>query len=151
MDNNLVICGHQQQTRLVSIFSLRRPDGSGYLVLCRASAMAGRCHMNGENEAQTVDSEAQAQTETPKRERSSIAFPYDNLAEAEQLALAIHQHVGPGDCEEDQLAAWLTQSPKSSGFRTQVSAARMFGLIEAGAPGHRLTDLGRRIVDPTQA
>jgi hypothetical protein len=38
--------------------------------------------------------------------------------------------------------------PKSSGYRIQVSAARMFGLVETTSGSHKLSPLGRMIVDP---
>jgi len=90
--------------------------------------------------------------EDGKRQRSAIAFPYTDYENVELLANAIHDHVGLGTCSAGQLAAWTNQSAKSSGFRTQISAARLFGAIEyAEADSLRLTDLGRRIVDPAQA
>ena len=41
-------------------------------------------------------------------------------------------------------------SPKSSGYRIQLSAARMFDLVETTNGSHKLTTLGRAIVDPQQ-
>ncbi|MCY3828730.1 MAG: hypothetical protein OXF89_06310 [Rhodospirillaceae bacterium] len=86
-----------------------------------------------------------------KRERSRIAFPYMALDEAVDVAKAIHKNVGLGECADDQLAPWLGLSPKSSGYRTRISAAKMFGLIE-GVPSaaYKLADLGLRVVDSTQ-
>jgi hypothetical protein len=85
------------------------------------------------------------------RQRSTIGFPYNDLKSAIELAEAIHTHVGTGQCDDTQLAAWTNQSSKSSGFRTQVYAARMFGLLAGeGTGSHSLTDLGRAIVDPDQ-
>lgn len=87
-----------------------------------------------------------------KRERSSIAFPYSHLDNAVEMAKAIHDNVGHGSCDDDQLAAWLHLSPKSSGFRVQLSAARMFGVIETSSDyKHSLSALGRSIIDPKQA
>jgi hypothetical protein len=120
--------------------------------------------MSGQNEAETLDT-VQDSTKganesppgkeaepSPSRQRSTIAFPYNDLADATQFAQAIHDHAGHGDCDDDQLAAWVDQSPKSSGFRTQLSAARLFGVIESdGAGRHKLTTLGQQIVDPGQA
>lgn len=86
------------------------------------------------------------------RQRSTIGFPYADLKASIELAEAIHGNVGTGECDDDQLAAWTEQSPKSSGFRTQVYAARMFGLLSGEGTGkHRLTELGRMIVDPNRA
>ena len=56
-----------------------------------------------------------------------------------------------GECAEDQLAAWTNQSPKSSGFRLQVTTARLFNLVDGGGAALRLTELGRAVVDPAQA
>jgi hypothetical protein len=90
-------------------------------------------------------------SEEGKRQRSTIGFPYTDFENVEGVASAIHANVGHGECSPGQLAAWTDQSAKSSGFRTQLSAARLFGLIEGGEEGVRLTDLGKRIVDPAQA
>jgi hypothetical protein len=84
------------------------------------------------------------------RQRSTISFPYMDLASAIELAKAIHDHVGNGDCDDDQLAAWTDQSAKSSTFRVQVYAARTFGVLEGDGAKHKLTDLGRMIVDPNR-
>jgi hypothetical protein len=55
-----------------------------------------------------------------------------------------------GECDDDQLAAWLKQSPKASTFRVQVYTARTFGILEGDGAKHKLTELGRVIVDPNQ-
>lgn len=91
-------------------------------------------------------------SESEKRERSSIEFPYMSLDEAMEVARAIHTTTGSGQCEADQLAAALKLSMASSGFRVRISTAKMFGLIESerGSGAMRLTDLGHRIVDPSQ-
>lgn len=86
------------------------------------------------------------------RQRSTIAFPYTDYDGAAEVATSIHSNVGHGTCSMTQLAPWMGQSPKSSGFRTQLSAARLFGLIESdNADSYRLTPLGTRVVDPAQA
>jgi hypothetical protein len=83
------------------------------------------------------------------RQRSSIAFPYADLEDVEQIAGKIHGNVGSGVCEDDQLAAWLGLSPKSSGYRVRIAAARLFGVIESPSAGaYQLTDLGKQVVDP---
>lgn len=88
-----------------------------------------------------------------KRQRSAIAFPYTDYDNVESIVRAIHENVGHGDCSGGQLAAWTQQSSKSSGFRVQLSAARLFGVIESGNESDtlRLTDLGRHIMDPNKA
>jgi hypothetical protein len=85
---------------------------------------------------------------TQERQRSTIAFPYVDLQTSIQLAKAIFDNVAGGECDDDQLAAWTSQSPKSSGFRTQVYGARMFGVVVGEASRHRLTELGKTIIDP---
>jgi hypothetical protein len=85
------------------------------------------------------------------RERSKIGFPYMDLESAVALATAIHANVGSGECDDPQLAAWSKQSAKASTFRVQVYAARTFGLLENDGGKHKLTKLGRMIVDPNQA
>jgi hypothetical protein len=66
------------------------------------------------------------------------------------MAQAIHAHVGNNECDDDQLAAWTDQSAKSSGFRNQYYAGRTFGILSGHGNKHRLTDLGKVIVDPNR-
>jgi hypothetical protein len=83
-----------------------------------------------------------------KRQRSSIAFPYMDLGEAIALAKAIHNNVGTGTCSIEQLAPWVKQSPSSSGFRSRLAAARLFGLINTDrSEALQLTELGKLVVD----
>ncbi|HUO20068.1 MAG TPA: hypothetical protein VMU44_09875 [Steroidobacteraceae bacterium] len=90
-------------------------------------------------------------SEEGKRQRSAIGFPYSDYESAAEVATAVHGNVGHGQCSQAQLAAWMGQSVKSSGFRVQLAAARLFGLIESDSPENiRLTELGRRSVDPAQ-
>jgi hypothetical protein len=103
--------------------------------------------MSGETETSADTLELK----NPARQRSAIAFPYSDLKSAMELAEAIHKNVGHGECDDAQLAAWTGQSPKSSGFRTQVYAARMFGLLKGEGGHHSLTPLGQEIVDPKRA
>lgn len=86
--------------------------------------------------------------EIQKRQRSSIAFPYADLQTAVDVARAVHDNVGRGECDDDQLAAWRGQSPKSSTFRIQVYASRTFGVLEGESGRHKLTATGLEIVDP---
>ncbi|MDR3415853.1 MAG: hypothetical protein P4L83_06685 [Nevskia sp.] len=87
-----------------------------------------------------------------KRQRSTIGFPYSDYEDAEKIAQAIHGNVGHGTCSLDQLGPWTNQSPKSSTFRSQVGAARMFGLIESeGTETYRLSPLGVRAIDQAHA
>jgi hypothetical protein len=104
--------------------------------------------MSGKTETMTPPDDSD---EGGKRQRSTIGFPYMALPDAIEIAKAIHDNVSRGSCDEDQLAVWTSQSAKSSGFRVQVSAARMFGLIENDGGSYKLTPLGVSIVSPDQA
>ena len=107
--------------------------------------------MDGSTQGHEPISDAKADQSGTKRERSSIGFPYQTLDEAVELATVIHKNVGAGECADDQLAPWLSLSQKSSTYRLRIYASKMFGLIESQPPSvHKLTDLGRRIVDSSQ-
>lgn len=107
--------------------------------------------MDGSVQGQDASTTVEVEQGRSKRERSSIGFPYLTLDEAVDVANAIHRNVGTGDCSDDQLAPWLSLSQKSSGYRLRISAAKMFGLIESVSAGtYKLTDLGRKVVDPAQ-
>ena len=83
-----------------------------------------------------------------KRERSTIAFPYGDLAEAEAVARPVLDR-GGGEAEYSQLAAWLGhETVNSGGFRLKVATARHFHLIETEGSTIRLSALGRAILDP---
>lgn len=88
-----------------------------------------------------------------KRQRSTIAFPYTDYESCYALAVAVHGNVGHGECTVGQLAAWANQSFKSSTFRSQLAAAKLFGIIESGAEtgNLKLTGLGRQTFDPNKA
>ncbi len=86
--------------------------------------------------------------EPNKREMSTIEFPYSDLADAESIAEAVHS-VG-GSVEWNTLAGKLGVSPDGGGFRSRMSAARMFGLLNWDRVTVTLTDLGLRICDPEQ-
>jgi hypothetical protein len=106
--------------------------------------------MAGQEE--TVVDATRDSDDTQGRQRSTIGFPYVDLKSAIALVSAIHGNVGLGECDDSQLAAWTEQSSKSSTFRNQLSGTRMFGLMATdGAGKHKLTDLGRMIVDPARS
>jgi hypothetical protein len=94
--------------------------------------------------------EASNSSDEGSRQRSKIGFPYVSLKDATALVEAIHGNVGANECDDAQLAAWTGQSTKSSGFRVQVSSARMYGLITTEGTKHKITDLGQMIIDPTR-
>ncbi len=104
--------------------------------------------MTGENTASAEATKSQSDDAAEGRDRSSIGFPYNNLNDAVEVAKAIHTNVGSGDCDDVQLAAWLGMSPKSSGYRVQLSASRMFGLIETVNGRHKLSPFGKMANDP---
>lgn len=109
--------------------------------------------MIGEKESNRKDDDVLPDDdESPGRQRSTIGFPYMHLDDALEVPQAIYGNVGQGECDEDQLAAWLGLSPKSSGFRVRLAAARLFGLIESASNGHlKVSALGRDAVDPNQS
>lgn len=84
-------------------------------------------------------------TETAKkRTQSTIKFPYADLADAEQLARELFNK--GGECQPEQLAAWLGHQTVNSGaFRNKVSAARIFGLVESTRNSIKITESGKKI------
>lgn len=81
------------------------------------------------------------------RTRSTIAFPYSPLKDAETIAVALQDQWG-GTATPEQLAAGLAASPRSGAFRNKITAARIFGGVDVSRGHVALTDLGRRLVDP---
>lgn len=82
----------------------------------------------------------------PKRQMSSIAFPYVDLDTVVALARAMN-NVGGLALTRDQLAGALRQSATSGSFILKTSAARMFGLVEAAQNNKlQLTPIGFDIV-----
>jgi hypothetical protein len=101
------------------------------------SIAAGRSHPAGE-----------AAAEKQSRERSTIVFPYGDLNDALEVAKAIAGKYG-SQCTPEQLAAQLGHdSVKSGSFRTKLSSARAFGVVEISKDRVAITALGRRIVQP---
>jgi len=84
-----------------------------------------------------------------KEARSSTKFPYSDLDEAIKVAQAIHTNAGT-ECNRDQLAAFLSSSPKSGTFRLQIATANHFGLVTSSQGKVKLTELGREILDPNR-
>ena len=84
----------------------------------------------------------------PKRERSRIEFPYADLENAITLVQALRDHAGT-QCSTSQLAAWMNQSSSGGTFRSRLSAARIFGLIEVdrGSGSITATNLGLSIAN----
>lgn len=94
-----------------------------------------------------AEEEPIAESETAKRERSTIQFPYNDLDDAIAIAHAIHQNAGTS-CTIDQLAAYTHQSMTSGAFRLRLGNAAMFGITINERGQVTLTELGRRIADP---
>ena len=101
----------------------------------------------------TIPSEKDGAERDVKRHRSSIRFPYCDYQKCSGLVVAIYDNVGRSECSQEQLAAWTGQSVNSSGFRSQITAAKLFGLIEDGNGDGtlRLTNLGWQTTDLTEA
>jgi hypothetical protein len=91
--------------------------------------------------------QAQGSPRPVKRERSSIGFPYDDLAAALKLVEVAHNTYG-GSCTADQLAAAMRMSTASGSFRMKVSAGRMFGVLGGSGSAIETTLLGNRALDP---
>ena len=78
--------------------------------------------------------------------RSELSFPYADLESCVELAQTILSKAGTS-CDQGELAAWMNQSASGGTFRTRISAAKMFGLIDTGQGRATLTQLGREAVD----
>ncbi len=81
-----------------------------------------------------------------KRERSKIAFVYNDLEGAIDLARTLQTRAGTS-CEVKQLASWMNQSSEGGTFRSILGAARTFGLIETQQGSVTLTVSGREALD----
>lgn len=82
--------------------------------------------------------------------RSRITFPYSDLSAAAEMAKTIYENYGNG-CDLAQLAGQLGSTVTSSTFRSHVSAAKIFGLIERQSKSATLTDRGIAILDPQRS
>jgi hypothetical protein len=105
--------------------------------------------MVSDNEAAPEDVEANAapnELVRQRRERSEVGFPYADLGQALDLARVLHQR-GGGAAEREQLAGWMDQSATGGTFRSRLSAATMFGLVEVDRAHVRITPRGREAVD----
>jgi hypothetical protein len=81
------------------------------------------------------------------RGRSSIAFPYSSLKDAEEIARALHESWG-GQASPDQLAGTLNTTPRSGTFRMKLATSRTFGAISSSRGKIAITDRGKRLIDP---
>ncbi|HLM84842.1 MAG TPA: hypothetical protein VK272_01495 [Solirubrobacteraceae bacterium] len=100
----------------------------------------------GQSAAEPAENGAQ---EPGKYLRSTIAFPYAGLKDAEQIARALHDSWG-GGATADQLAASpsIDASPRSGAFRVKLATARTFQVTSVSKGTFTLTDLGRKLIDP---
>jgi len=73
-----------------------------------------------------------------------------DLKEAIELITAIYER-GGGSMTQDDIAALMHLSAKSSGFRLKLAALRNFDLIQTDGYSIRLTDRAKNIVAPTSA
>jgi hypothetical protein len=80
--------------------------------------------------------------------RSTIAFPYGSLKDAEDVSNELHAKWG-NSASLSQLAAGMDSTTKSGAFRSKVATARTFGVV-TGRGQLTLTELGRRIVNPQE-
>lgn len=79
------------------------------------------------------------------RARSTVSFPYCDLAEAERAVRQVAESFGR--CRPDQLAAWLGHTTLDSGaFRNKMVAAKLFGVLAGGRNEIAITPLGERLV-----
>jgi hypothetical protein len=83
---------------------------------------------------------------TGKRVFSEISWPYSDLESAIELPQTILDKAG-SSAELEEVAGWMNQSASGGTFRTRVSAAKLFGLIETSQGRAALTKLGRAILD----
>ena len=96
--------------------------------------------------AANTDNSADKTAAENKRFRSELSFPYSDLETAVELAQTLHSRAGTSS-EADELAAWMNQSASGGTFRTRLSAAKMFGLIDTGQGRVTMTQLGRDVLN----
>lgn len=81
-----------------------------------------------------------------QRERSAVAFPYEDLATAIRLAKLLHNAYGVA-CTLEQLAGAANASVNSGAFRGRVGAARMFGVLGGTGSNVQLGSHGEGVLD----
>ena len=79
--------------------------------------------------------------DTNSRDVSTIAFPYASLKDALGIAQTILDK-GGSPMSRNQIAGAMGMRGETGSFAVRLSAARMFGLIEAAFGKYHLTDLG---------
>lgn len=106
--------------------------------------------MAAEESSTTESASTDHSASSPKRQRSTIQFPYGDLDDALEVVLAIHTNGGVAGTPE-QVAFWMGSTVTSGAFRTKLAAARLFGMVQSDGTSIALTPLGRQIVDPKTA
>ncbi len=101
--------------------------------------------MSNEAETALVALETEP-TDKSRRERSAVAFPYSDLRSAIRVGQVLYEKAG-ASCDDEQLASWLNQTANSGTFRSRLSAARMFGLVDYAQGRVTLTAPGREAID----
>lgn len=120
----------------------------GMIFSLRMDSSAGVSSLSAESEGpafRAASASDDGELTKRERERSRIEFPYTDLEAACDLVETLQQR-GGGSSEIVQLAGWMDQTPTGGTFRTRLSAARIFGLIETLAGDVSITPLGREIL-----
>lgn len=105
--------------------------------------------MNGATKVATAPKPASDQ---PRGYLSQSEVPRHSLREAMKVPLALHDHFGNKPAKPHQVAMALNLSPTSSSWDMLTGSAIAYGVTEGGsrAAEIKLTDLGRRLVAPTE-
>ena len=95
------------------------------------------------------------QTDSTPRKRAKLSqteFPNNSLEGSLRIAQMIWDHFAGKSAPPHDVAMALDLSPTSGGWRNLCGSSIAYGLTEGGyaAPNISLTDLGRRIVAPTE-
>ncbi len=102
-------------------------------------------------EQERVSGNAEAASSGRKRGRSLIDFPYSDLERAVELARTLWRQGGQSKIDHKQLAVAMDQSATGGTFRGRLSAAKMFGLVEAEQGMVCLTPLGLQVIEEETA
>ena len=101
----------------------------------------------------TVNAEIDTKQEKPKRAKvSQTEFPGNTLVSALRIPEAIWENFAGKSAPPHEIAVALNMSPTSGGWRNLCGSAIAYGLTEGGYAANdiSLTELGRRIVAPTE-
>lgn len=99
-----------------------------------------------------VDQDQQVKAKEKRSYISQKEYPRNTLGEAIRVARVIADHYGGQAAEPLDVAASLNTQPTTGHFRTLTGAAMAFELTDGASYASHigLTDLGRRIVMPTE-